>query len=62
MKDLYKSGNYRRPKDAAQLISFEGDVRVIRASTRETLLVTKPIFVAAGDTIQTQADGRAKFR
>lgn len=47
------------PKDAARIISFEGEVRITRASTRETILVTKPTFVAAGDTIQTQADGRA---
>src|SRR5688572_14040656 len=47
------------PKDAARIISFEGDVRITRAATRETILVTKETFVAAGDTIQTQADGRA---
>lgn len=50
------------PKDAAQIVSFEGDVRIVKATTRETLLVTKPVFVAAGDTIQTQADGRAKVQ
>ena len=43
------------PKDAARIISFEGDVRITRAATRETILVTKETFVAAGDTIQTQA-------
>src|SRR5688572_28393904 len=47
------------PKDAAKIISFEGDVRIIRAATRETIVITKETFVAAGDTIQTQADGRA---
>ena len=47
------------PKDAARIISFEGDVRITRAATRETILVTKETHVAAGDTIQTQADGRA---
>lgn len=47
------------PKDAARILSFEGDVRVIRAATRETILVTKETYVAAGDTIQTQADGKA---
>lgn len=47
------------PKDAARIISFEGDVRVVRASTRETILVTRTTYVAAGDTIQTQADGKA---
>lgn len=47
------------PRDAARIISFEGDVRIIRASSRETIVVTKETYVAAGDTIQTQADGRA---
>ncbi|MGD9561773.1 MAG: FecR domain-containing protein [Pyrinomonadaceae bacterium] len=47
------------PKNAASIISFEGDVRVTRAATRETILVTKETWAAAGDTIQTQADGRA---
>ena len=45
------------PKDAARIISFEGDVRIIRAATRETIVVTKDTYVAAGDTVQTQADG-----
>ena len=47
------------PQDAGRLVSFEGDVRIIRAATRETILVTKQTFVSAGDTIQTQGDGRA---
>lgn len=47
------------PKDAAKIVSFEGEVRITRASTRETVLVTKATWVAAGDTIQTQSDGRA---
>lgn len=47
------------PKDAARIVSFEGEVRLIRAQTRETILVTKETWVAAGDTIQTQSDGRA---
>ncbi len=50
------------PKDAAKVISFEGDVRIIRAATRETILVTRATFVAAGDTIQTQTDGRAQVK
>lgn len=50
------------PKDAARIISFEGDVRITRAATRETILVTKETYVAAGDTVQTQADGRAKIQ
>jgi len=47
------------PTDAARIVSFEGEVRITRAATRETILVTKPTFVAAGDTVQTQVDGRA---
>ena len=47
------------PRDAAKIISFEGDVRIIRAATRETIVIKKESYVAAGDTIQTQADGRA---
>lgn len=47
------------PKNAARILSFEGDVRITRAATRETIIVTKETSVAAGDTIQTQADGKA---
>ncbi len=47
------------PKDAARIISFEGEVRIIRAATRETVVVNKPTYVLAGDTIQTMSDGRA---
>lgn len=50
------------PKDAARIVSFEGEVRITRAATRETILVTKSTWVAAGDTIQTRADGRAIIR
>lgn len=50
------------PKDAARIISFEGDVRVIRASTRLTEKIAGDSYLSAGDTIQTQADGRAQIR
>lgn len=50
------------PKDSARLVSFEGDVRIIRAATRETIVVTKETFISAGDTVQTQADGKAQIR
>ena len=50
------------PTDAARIISFEGDVRVTRAATRETILVTKTTYVSAGDTVQTQSDGRAQIQ
>lgn len=54
--------NQEIPKDAAELITYEGDVRIIRAATRETIVVTRPTFVSAGDTIQTQNDGRAQIK
>ena len=47
------------PTNAARVLSFEGDVRIIRAATRETVVVTRETFIAAGDTIQTQGDGKA---
>lgn len=50
------------PENSAQIISFEGDVRVTRSATRETIVVTRATYVAAGDTIQTQADGRAVLK
>lgn len=46
-------------KSAARIISFEGDVRLTRAATRETIVVTTEMQISAGDTIQTQADGKA---
>lgn len=59
---LGKQDTAEVPKDAARIVSFEGDVRIIRAATRETILVTRMIFVSAGDTIQTQGDGRAQVQ
>ncbi|MCB1025027.1 MAG: FecR domain-containing protein [Acidobacteria bacterium] len=50
------------PKDSATIVSFEGNVRIIRVATRVTERVTKSTFVQAGDTVQTQADGRAQIR
>jgi hypothetical protein len=47
------------PRDAARIISFEGDVRITRSGTRETIVVTRETHAAPGDTIQTQSDGRA---
>lgn len=54
--------NSEMPKDAAELITYEGDVRIIRAVSRETIVVTRPTYVSAGDTIQTQNDGRAQIK
>jgi hypothetical protein len=59
---LAKTDNAVIPKDSARIVAFEGDVRIVRASTRETILVTKETYVSAGDTVQTQADGRAQIR
>ncbi len=47
------------PKDAARIISFEGDVRITRASTRETIVVTRETYALPGDIIKTMSDGRA---
>ena len=51
------------PKDAGRIISFEGEVRITRAATRETIVVTKQqTYVSAGDTVQTLSDGRATIQ
>jgi hypothetical protein len=49
------------PPAGARFMSFEGDVRVIRASTRQVVLVSNDIQLYPGDTVQTQADGRARI-
>jgi len=45
----------------ARFISFEGDVRVIRASTRETIAAKSDTELYPGDTVQTQESGRARI-
>lgn len=45
----------------ARFMSFEGDVRVIHAATREVVLASKDTQLYPGDTVQTQADGRARI-
>ncbi len=45
----------------ARFISFEGDVRVIRAATRENISATTETELYPGDTVQTQASGRARI-
>lgn len=45
----------------ARFMSFEGDVRVIRASTRQVVIANRDIQLYPGDTVQTQADGRARI-
>jgi hypothetical protein len=63
-----KYGNpFSSPKTTADLpagarfISFEGDVRVIRSSTRESLTASLQTQLYPGDIVQTQADGRARI-
>src|SRR5215216_7362906 len=45
----------------ARFTSFEGDVRVIRAATRETIPAGSEVELYPGDTVQTQASGRARI-
>jgi hypothetical protein len=45
----------------ARFMSFEGDVRVIRASTRQVVVANNDIQLYPGDTVQTQTDGRARI-
>jgi hypothetical protein len=45
----------------ARFMAFEGDVRVIRAATRQVVIAKSDIQLYPGDTIQTQADGRARI-
>jgi hypothetical protein len=45
----------------ARFISFEGDVRIIRAATRENISATTETELYPGDTVQTPANGRARI-
>ncbi|MEK6282418.1 MAG: FecR domain-containing protein [Acidobacteriota bacterium] len=45
----------------ARFISFEGEVRVVRAATRETIVAGTDTELYPGDTVQTQATGRARI-
>ena len=45
----------------ARFMSFEGDVRVIRASSRQIVFANADLQLYPGDTVQTQADGRARI-
>lgn len=56
--------NVGAPVDAsagARFISLEGDVRIVRSATRETIAATSETRLYPGDTVQTQADGRARI-
>jgi hypothetical protein len=47
--------------EGARFASFEGEVRVIRAATRETIPAGLKTQLYPGDTVQTQSDGRARI-
>jgi hypothetical protein len=49
------------PMTGARFMSFEGDVRVIRAATRQVVPANNDVQLYPGDTVQTQADGRARI-
>jgi len=49
------------PPAGARFVSFEGDVRVIHAATREVVLAGSDTQLYPGDTVQTQTDGRARI-
>ena len=50
-----------RERAGARFISFDGEVRVVRANTRETLAARANVQLYPGDMVQTQADGRARI-
>lgn len=64
---VYKYGNPFRnvavvnQPAGARFVSFEGDVRVIRAATREMIPANADTELYPGDTVQTQASGRARI-
>jgi hypothetical protein len=58
---LKNVGTELRSSAGARFISFEGDVRVIRAATRQTVTVNSDTELYPGDTVQTQATGRARI-
>lgn len=57
---LRKIDTSLKPPSGARFISFEGDVRVIRSATRETIIPGSDTELYPGDTVQTQASGRAR--
>ncbi|HLN97144.1 MAG TPA: FecR domain-containing protein [Pyrinomonadaceae bacterium] len=57
---LRNVGTGTKPSSGARFISFEGEVRVIRSATRETIIPGADTELYPGDTVQTQASGRAR--
>src|SRR5882672_4083196 len=65
---VWKYGNPLRnvvlhsaPIAGARFMSFEGEVRVIRAATRQVVVANTDVQLYPGDTVQPQADGRARI-
>jgi hypothetical protein len=58
---LRNVGTQFNTASGARFISFEGDVRVIRAATRQSISASSDTELYPGDTVQTQANGRAKI-
>ncbi len=57
----FKSFTELKEPSGARFVSFEGDVRVIRAATREIIAASSETELFPGDTVQTQANGRARI-
>lgn len=57
---LRNVGQGAKLASGARFISFEGEVRVIRSATRETVVPGADTELYPGDTVQTQASGRAR--
>jgi hypothetical protein len=58
---LKNVGTGTKLSSGARFISFEGEVRVIRSATRETIVPGADTELYPGDTVQTQASGRARL-
>lgn len=58
LKDI---GTTVKQRGGARFISFEGEVRIIRAATRETIRASNETELYPGDTVQTGAGGRARL-
>src|SRR5262245_3186578 len=56
----FKSFAELKEPSGARFVSFGGDVRVIRAATREIIAASSETELFPGDTVQTQANGRAR--
>ncbi len=58
---LNRVGTQVQAPAGARFVSFEGDVRVVRATTRETVAAGSQTQLYPGDTVQTGTDGRARI-